>query len=65
MFVLKKGSSLRLYIDYRRLNRITKKNRILLPLISETFDRLYRTQQFTKFDLKDAYYWLRIRDSNE
>jgi hypothetical protein len=43
MFVPKKGSSLCLYVDYRRLNRITKKNCIPFPLISKTFDRLRRT----------------------
>ena len=35
MFVPKKDSELRLYINYRGLNNITIKNRYLLPLISE------------------------------
>ncbi len=40
IFVFKKDSKLKLYIDYRRLNRIIKKNRTVLPLISKMFDRL-------------------------
>jgi hypothetical protein len=56
LFVLKKDGSLRLYIDYRGLNAITKKNRYLLPLISETLNRLRRAIVFSVLDLKDAYY---------
>ena len=35
LFSLKKNGKLRLYIDYRQLNSITKKDRYPLPLISE------------------------------
>ena len=65
MFVSKKGGGLRLYIDYRGLNRITIKDRTPLPLISETLDRLRRAKRFTKLDLKDAYHRLRIRKGDE
>ena len=50
----KKDGSLRLYVDYRRLNAISIKNRHLLPLISETLDRLEGTSMFLKLDLKDT-----------
>jgi hypothetical protein len=56
LFVLKKDSSLRLYIDYQGLNAITKKNYYLLPLISETLNRLRRVTVFLALDLKDTYY---------
>jgi molybdopterin converting factor small subunit len=36
LFVKKKDGSLRLCVDYRALNAITKKNRYPLPLIEET-----------------------------
>ena len=65
MFVPKKGGGLRLYVDYRGLNQITIKDRTPLPLISETMDRLRRAKRFTKLDLKDAYYRLRIREGDE
>ena len=35
LFILKKNGKLRIYIDYRQLNSITKKDRYPLPLISE------------------------------
>ena len=56
LFVLKKDSGLRLYIDYRGLNRVSIKNRYPLSLISEILNRLSRVKYFTKIDLKDAYY---------
>jgi hypothetical protein len=65
MFVPKKGGSLRLYIDYRGLNATTIKNRILLFLISKILDRLRYSKIFTKLDLKNIYYKLRIRERNE
>jgi hypothetical protein len=62
MFVLKKKDSLRLYIDYRDLNIITIKNRIFLLFINKILDRLQYSKIFTKFDLKNIYYRLRIRE---
>lgn len=61
LFVLKKDGSLRLYVDYRGLNAITKKNRHPLPLISETLDRLGRAICFSILNLKDAYYRIPIK----
>jgi hypothetical protein len=63
--VPKKNGGIRLYIDYRGLNKLTKKNRYLLLLISETFDRLVDAKRYTKFDLKDVYYRLRIKKEDE
>ena len=40
LFILKKNRKLRLYIDYRKLNTFTKKDRYVLPLIDELRDRL-------------------------
>jgi hypothetical protein len=65
LFVLKKDGSLRLYVDYRGLNAITKKNYYLLPLISETLDRLRRATVFLVLDLKDAYYQIPIKQGDK
>ena len=40
IFVPKKNSKLRLVVDYRKLNAITKKDRTPLPLMDELQDRL-------------------------
>jgi Reverse transcriptase (RNA-dependent DNA polymerase) len=34
-------------------------------LISETLDRLNRAKRFTKFDLRDAYHYIRIKRGDE
>ena len=44
---------------------MTVKNRYPLPLISELLDRLSRTVVFSKIDLKNAYYRIRIHEDNE
>ena len=36
----KKDKTLRLCIDYRQLNKVTIKNRYLLPRIDDLFDQL-------------------------
>ena len=65
MFIPKKNSKLRLVIDYRQLNEITVKDRIPLPLIIEMKDRLYGAKWFITLDLKDGYYYIRIRPGDE
>ncbi|KAM0708837.1 hypothetical protein Q7P35_005490 [Cladosporium inversicolor] len=65
LFVPKKDGSLRLCVDYRGLNAITKKNRHPLPLISETLDRLGRATVFSALDLKDAYHRIPIKRGDE
>ena len=65
LFVLKKDGGNRLYVDYRGLNKVTIKNRYPLPLISELLDRLGYAKVFSKLDLRDAYYRLRIKEGDE
>ncbi len=65
LFVPKKDGGLRLCVDYRGLNAITVKNQYLLPLITEIMDRVTGAQYFSKIDLKDAYYRLRIKAGDE
>ena len=40
LFVKKKDGSMRLCIDYRELNRVTIKNKYLLPRIDDLFAQL-------------------------
>ncbi|KAA0053491.1 DNA/RNA polymerases superfamily protein [Cucumis melo var. makuwa] len=64
LFVKKKDGSMRLCIDYRELNKVTVKNRYLLPRIDDLFDQLQRATVFSKIDLRSSYHQLRIRDSD-
>lgn len=65
LFVPKKDGSLRLCVDYRGLNKVSVKNRYPLPLISEILDRLSGSKYFSKIDVQDAYYRIRIKEGDE
>ena len=64
-FFVEKDKSLRPCIDFRGLNTITVKNKYPLPLISSTFEPLKCTTIFTKLDLRNAYYLVRIKYGDE
>ena len=51
LFVLKTDGGLRLYVDYRGLNKVSVKNRYPLPLISEILDRLTSAKVFSKINI--------------
>ena len=65
VFAKKKDGSLRLCVDYRGLNKITKKNRYPLPRMDELLDRLSRANWFSKIDLKSGYNLVRIAEGDE
>ena len=56
---------MRLYFNYRRLNKITIKNRYLLLLVSELFNRLSYAKIFIKLDLCNMYYRIYIKKGDE
>jgi hypothetical protein len=62
LFVPKRDKSLRLCVNYYVLNKVTKKNRLALPLISEILDRLTRAKILSKVNLKDAYYCILVAE---
>jgi hypothetical protein len=59
--MLKKDRNLRLYVDYRSLNKITIKNKHALFLIGELIDRLSDAAIYIKLDIRNVYYRIRIR----
>jgi hypothetical protein len=64
-FVQKKYGSLWLCVDYRRLNDITIKDPMPLPLIGESLDLLANATIYTKLDINDVYHNLRIAEGEE
>ena len=62
LFVKKKDGTLRLCIDYRQPNKLTVKNKYLLPKIDDLFDQLKGASIFSKIDLRFGYHQLRIKD---
>jgi hypothetical protein len=65
LFVKKKDGSLRLCVDFRGLNKISKKDRYPLPLISDLLDSPGKARIYTKIDLRHAYHLVRIREGDE
>lgn len=65
LFVRKKTGELRLCVDYRGLNAITKKNRYPLPLLDDLLDRVQGCKVFSVIDLKNAFNLIRIREGDE
>ncbi|PKA51095.1 RNA-directed DNA polymerase like [Apostasia shenzhenica] len=64
LFVKKKDGTLRICIDYRELNRVTIKNKYPLPHINDLFDQLDGASVFSKIDLRNGYYQLKIKNKN-
>ena len=48
-------------LDYRGLNKLTKKNKYPLPLPDELIDRLHGAKIFLKIDLRSGYWQMPIR----
>jgi len=65
LLVLKPDGTLRLCVDYRGLNKITMKNKYPLPLMNELRSRLGKATVFTKLDLKNGYYLIRMAEGDE
>ncbi|GJX84484.1 putative reverse transcriptase domain-containing protein [Tanacetum coccineum] len=51
-------------IDYRELNKLTVKNRYLLPRIDELFDQLQGVRYFSKIDIQSGYHQLRVHEDD-
>ncbi|GJS28024.1 putative reverse transcriptase domain-containing protein [Tanacetum coccineum] len=50
--------------DFPELNKLTIKNRYLLPRIDDLFDQLQGSQHFFKIDLKSGYHQLRVHEGD-
>ncbi|KAA3483802.1 DNA/RNA polymerases superfamily protein [Gossypium australe] len=64
VFVKKKDGTMRMCIDYRKLNKVTIKNKYPLPRIDDLFDQLRGATVFSKIDLRSSYYHLRVKESD-
>jgi len=65
LFVKKKDGSLHLCIDFRGLNKITKKDHYPLPLISDLLDSPSCAKIYSKIDLRHAYHLVQIAPGDE
>jgi hypothetical protein len=52
-------------VDYRQFNIIIVKNRYTLSLIHEMQDRIKGFKIFTKIDIREGYYKIRMKKSEK
>ena len=62
LFLKIKDWSIRMCIDYHQLNKVTIKNKYLLPRMTYLFDQLQGESYFSKIDLRLGYHQLRVRE---
>lgn len=64
-FTERKDGSLRMCVDYHRLNAICMENVYPLPLMKDMLGHLVKGTNFTKLDLREEHYRMRIKKGNE
>ena len=65
LFVKKKNGQLQLCVDFRGLNRITKKDCYPLPLIADLLDTPQKACVYTKIDLWHTYHLVCIAEGDK
>ena len=65
LFVKKANSSLQFYVNFRRLNNLTCKDRYPLPLIDKTIAQLAKAKIYIKLNIRQAFYKIRINPNSE
>ena len=65
LFAEKSNKKLRFYIDYRKLNIITKRNRYSISLIDEVLTRIQEYKYITRLNIIAIFNKLRIHSNSE
>jgi hypothetical protein len=64
VLIRKKSGELRICIDYRMLNKVTKKDAYALPRMDEILDSLNGASIFSCLDLKSGYFQIEVEESH-
>ncbi|KAG0416525.1 Retrovirus-related Pol polyprotein from transposon 17.6, partial [Dictyocoela roeselum] len=62
--IKKKNDKIRLVVDYRELNEITKKEHQIMPPISEVLAKLHGSEIYSTIDLNHGYYQIKVTAEN-
>ena len=65
VLVRKKNGSLRLCVDYRQLNQLTKKDSYALPRVEDLLDCVAGNKFFSIIDLKSGYHQVEIIEAHK
>ena len=65
VLVPKKDGSVRLCVDYRELNKVTKPDAFPLPRIDDTIDSLHGCNLFSSFDLANGYWQVELDQADQ
>ena len=55
---------MRFYIDYRQLNKVTIRNKYLLPRVDDLFDQLQGGNVFSKINLCSGYHQFKSKEAD-
>jgi hypothetical protein len=62
--IFKPKKSIRLVVDYRKLNKVTIKDNFPFPSIKDDLERFKGMKYFSKMDMKNGYYQLKISEND-
>src|SRR5882724_5307180 len=65
LFAKKKDSTLQLCVNFQNLNKITRKDKYLIPLVTNLLDQLGSMKVYTKIDLRAGYYNVHVAVGHE
>ena len=65
LFVCKANGNLQFCCDYRAINKLTRQDQYLPPLIKETLRAVGNADWYTKVDVASAFHCLRVKAGDE
>ena len=65
LFSFKKNERLKLYINYKRLNKIIIKNYYFLLLINKMLNWLVKIKIYLKINFYNIYHRIKIQENNK